>query len=156
MTRQSRLTPVAADGWLVLLLNPTLKVIFSSVRPITSLVAAGERYESQSDGEIIGSFDRLVSDSGLLVGFQVWLVESLAKRIMPRVRTTSYLHVGPGPSMAVMLGKTPFAGAVIAGDQSLIGQLFLTAAGEVAIGLDLGELVLNASDLQVIQNAVET
>jgi hypothetical protein len=144
----------AATRWLTLFLRPSLMIAVEQNSPGPTLIAAGVRYEPAYAGDLIATYDRLITSDGRLVGFQVWPVAASTVGIFEALPRFSYLHAHPDSCFDILLAPALMdQDLVSAGDQSLIGQIYRSGSGEMAIAIDLAELALTEEDLNLIVTA---
>ncbi|MFL5614854.1 MAG: hypothetical protein ACJ796_14420 [Gemmatimonadaceae bacterium] len=143
-----------ATQWLTLFFRPSLTLAVEQNSPGRTLTADGVRYEPAYAGDLIATYDRLVTSDGRLVGFQVWPVAASTVGIFEALPRFSYLHAHPESHFDILLAPALADQDVVsAGDQSLIGQIYRSDSGEMAIAIDLAELALTAEDLNLIATA---
>jgi hypothetical protein len=113
--------------------------------------ANGIQFSPPYSGELIATYDRLINEKGRLVGFQVWPTVASAPDIFDRLPDRPYLHSIPGSHFNIVLNASEELDAAGAGDQSLIGQIYHSTSGELAIAIDLAGLHLEPEDLEAIR-----
>jgi hypothetical protein len=110
----------------------------------------GIHYHPAYSGEIIALYDRLIDANGKLIGFQVWPVASATPGLFGMLPRTSYLHSSPESHFNILIASVPISEAAGAGDQSLVGQVYVSDSGDLAVAMDLGALSLAPEDLRTI------
>lgn len=142
--------------WLIMLLGPELSLSLAQEEPPDEFTQAGSTYRAIGWGEIVATFDRLITESGRWVGIQVWPVGDEACRAVARVRSGPHIVVNERPPF-VQVYFVGLEGAgddvASAGDQSLVGGIYVSQSDSIGVAVDISELVPDAEERSGVPNA---
>ncbi|MGH7654391.1 MAG: hypothetical protein ACREN6_06975 [Gemmatimonadaceae bacterium] len=141
---------IASPGWVTLFLRPSLSVALGAANPEAQFSANGVQYHPAYPGEIIATYDRLIAADGSLVGFQVWPAGGAPQGLFDELPHRAYLHASPGSHFNILCAPVSLSEVATAGVQSLVGQVYRSTTGELAIAMDLTALMLEPGDLEII------
>jgi hypothetical protein len=150
----SQMSDNFAAPWLVMLLQPSLAVAICANEPGGSFIADGLHYREAYQGDIVATFDRLIDADGHFVGLMIWPVAACTPGFVRSLPSRPYLRVADdGSYLEVYLSNASPDETESGGPQSLLGQIYRTAAGDITIGADLPSLIASDADLDALRAA---
>jgi hypothetical protein len=142
--------------WLVIVLSDERTLSLLASDPAPQLTVAGDVYRAAGAGEVSATFDRLLTADGRFVGVQIWLERAQAHHLLAKIPRSSYLSISEDPPTLEVFfvdADRELAGIESAGEQSLVGQVYVSERGRLAVGIDLAELLTSEHDYEVVKQA---
>jgi len=136
---------------LVMVFRPRLALAIVSADPGTEFLAGGERFRAVTETYLTAFYDRVLDQSGQLVGLEITPVEG-AEPLVASLSPFEYVQpVEEGRRARVFFAGKIRGNASSSAEQAFGGRIYRSTRGELAISLDLEWL--DSSDIRAIKSS---
>ena len=140
--------------WLVVVLGKRLAMSVVTDEPSEAFTAFNTRYHRREVKGIKATYDRLLDETGGLVGLQVWPVPSNAADLVERLPKAPYLQFPGGvPCFQIFFSGAPVPNPESGGEQALSAEIYEGHSGDLAMSFDLSEILDSDAEVALIREA---
>ena len=144
----------AGGKWLVVVLGKRLTMSVVTDEPPKVFTAFNTSYRRREVEGVKATYDRLLDDTGRLVGFQVWPVPSNAADLLGRLSKAPYLQFPASvPCFQIFFSGVAVPNVESGGEQALSAEIYEGHSGDLAMSFDLSEVLDSDAEVALIRKA---